>query len=176
MQLDGGSDNVRTITLSYANGASLATIYIVNTTLGSFEPGWEYWYVNRTQLSNLGAVGGLSVSVSDSNTTSPPSDPGYSPEQKFKQAQSPSGGWGSGWTTDPFGGAGYLYAGPTGADYLRLITSGGSPPAVNWVIWYQVLSSGSPSNFNPNGSWSTSSGSVPVPTGSLGYYIAQSTD
>jgi hypothetical protein len=175
LQVDGGEDNLRTVVMMFPSGAPLATMYIFNQSIGSYTTGREYWYVNRNAIAGQLGAAGLTISVSDSSPGSAPPDPGYSPEQKFQQTQSPAGGWGTGWTTDPYSVAGDLYAGPNNT-YVRFLVSNGSPASLTWVIWYQVLSSGSPANINPSGSWSAVSGGVPVPSGSLGYYIAQSTD
>ncbi len=172
LQIDSGTDNVRIITMTFPDGSPLATIYMLNVALGGYETGREYWFVNNGTIAGKLGADALTVSIVDSNTTTP-SDPGYSPEQRFSQPQSPTGGWGSGWTTDPISG-GDLYAGPNNT-YLRLVVSTGSPAVITRVVWYQVLSGGSPANINPAGSWSVGTGSVPVPSGSTGYSIAQIT-
>ncbi len=172
-QIDGGNDVWRSIQMVCADtGAAIAQVHIYNEIIGSFQTGIEYWYVCRSNLSRLGSAG-VNITVTDSNSRTGPSDPGYSPEQKFSQAQNPSGGWGTGWTTDPVSG-GHLYTGPNGS-YFRIKLSTDSPPIITYVAWYQVLSSGSPANLDPTGSWTVnSSGSVSVPSGSTGYDINQS--
>jgi Caspase domain len=169
-QIDGGTFVYRKLVMSFPDGSQLATVYVFNQAIGSFVTGKEYWYVNVSTLGNLGTYA-LTIGVTDSSSTTPPSDPNYAVEQRFTQSQSP--GWGTGWTTDPTSG-GYLYAGPSNL-YLRLFLSTSSPALVNRVVWYQVLAGGSPANIDPAGSWSTSSGSVTVPSGDAGYDINQST-
>ena len=171
LQLDGGSSVWRSITFTWADdGSAMATVYVFNQNLGTFVTGKEYWYANRDTLSKLGRTG-LTITVTDSNSLTPPSDPGYTVEQRFTQTQSP--GWGTGWTTDPVSSGGYLYTGPSGY-YLRLKNTTLTPPTINEVTWYQVLSSGSPANIDPAGSWANSgTGSVTVPSGSTGYDINQ---
>ncbi len=173
MQLDGGSKGWRTIQMVCADdGAAIATVYVFNEIIGTYQPGIEYWYVARSNLTRIGSVG-LVISVTDTDSRTAPSDPGYSPEQKFQQVQNPSGGWGAGWTTDPVSG-GYLYSGPSNYN-VRFKLSTSTPPTVTYVTWYQVLASGSPANIDPAGSWTVDSlGSVSVPSGSTGYDINQS--
>ncbi len=171
-QLDSGTSIWRCILMMDQTGTPIATIYIFNQAIGSYLTGKEYWFVNRGQLGSVG-TSTLTLNVSDSSSSTAPADPGYTTEQRFSQPQTPTGGWGAGWTTDPISG-GDLYAGPNGT-YLRLFLSAGSPAVVTRVVWYQVLASGTPANINPAGSWTVSSGAVPVPSGSTGYSIAQTT-
>jgi hypothetical protein len=171
MQLDGGEFNYRSIVLSFPDGEPAATVFVFNTAVGNFVTGKEYWYVNVDALGSLGSQA-LTISVTDSSSINAPSEPSYLPEQKFTQVQSP--GWGTSWTSDPVSG-GDLYSGPNNTA-VRFVLSTGSPALVSRVVWYQVLSTGTPANIDPSGTWSVSlGGSVIVPSGSVGYDVNQST-
>jgi len=168
LEVDPGNDNYRAIVMTLSDGTQLATVYIFNVDLGTYVTGKEYWFINRNALTNLGRYG-MSISVIDSNSNTPPGDPGYTSEQAV--APSHLSNWGTGWTTDPYS-TGQLFAGPSG-DYLRIQTLATSPPLIDGVIWYQVLASGTPADIDPAGSWTAEGdSSVSVPRGSTGYDIS----
>jgi hypothetical protein len=146
-----------------------------NTMFRGFSPGTEYWYVNLSSLSLFGSYR-LYAASTDYGSTPAPTSPGYASQQAFQLAENPSGGWGSGWTTDPVSG-GFLYsAWAVPGVYLRVTIAYGSlSNTVGNITWYQVLSSGSPANLAPGGNFSVSSGSVPVGSGYTGYDISQAT-
>lgn len=144
----------------------LATVYIFNRPLGSYQTGIEYWFVNSSSLSLLGSYGLTMVSTASSSGTAPP-DPAYSSEQAFSLPNLSA--WGTGWTTDPASG-GTLYSGPS-QQALRLTT--GSTGVTN-IRWYQVIAStATPHNLTVNGSFTVGASSVSVSTGYKGYSIAQ---
>jgi hypothetical protein len=173
-QLDPGTKVWRQVTLTFADGTPLATIYVFNRALGSYVTGHEYWYVNRSALVELGKSN-LSIRATDESTTTPPSDPGYANEQRFVLNENVS--WGAGWTTDPYS-TGSLYTGadPSGNPLaLRLFTSSSR---ITTVVWYQAGTDGGCSvctNITPAGTFSMSSGAWTLPPGYVGHDIAQST-
>ncbi len=173
-QIDSGTDVWREITLTFADGTPMAAVFIFNDAIGTYQTGWEYWYVNRDSLTELGSA--LDIAYSDHGRTTMPSPPTYTHRQTFQVVQDPTGGWGTEWTTDPLSG-GTLYNGsdPTGtADfYLRLFKSSASPPVLTEVAWYQILPCiKSPSNITPDGTFSAAT-SVTVPAEHGGYDIHQ---
>ena len=158
-----------------SNTTTFATVIIVNTTqFSGFTTDTEYWYVNLGSLSLLGSYS-LNVYASTYGSSPAPVAPKYSGGmQAFTLAENP--GWGSGWTTDPVSG-GYLFSswGLPGV-YLRVgIAYGTHGDTVSQLTWYQVLSSGSPSNISPSGHMPATSGSVSVSSGYTGYDISQAT-
>jgi hypothetical protein len=159
------------VQMTFADGTALATVFTVSQAVGNYTPDHEYWYVNTGALGELGSS---NLTITSTTLTGSPSDPGYSSEQKFVLTENVS--WGTGWTTDPRSG-GNLYAG-TDANgdslALRMYTNSGGTK-VTGIVWYQILSSGSPANITPSGTFSTATGSVSVPSGDLGYDIAQNT-
>jgi hypothetical protein len=158
-----------TMTFDDASHTPFGQIYLFSSTLGSYQPGLEYWYVNRDSLSLLGNTT-LSITVTNYSNSVTPTDPGYASEQTFTHVTYPTGGWGTGWTTDPVSG-GSLYGG-SNQRYVRLKT-GGTPLGISNVTWYQVLpSTSTPANITPSGTFSVST-AVSVPTGYLGYHISQ---
>ncbi len=168
LEVDPGIDNYRAIVMTLSDGTQLATVYIFNEDLGTYVTGKEYWFINRNALTNLGRYG-MSISVTDSNSNTPPGDPGYTSEQAV--APSHLSNWGTGWTTNPYS-TGQLFAGPSGF-YLRIQTLATSPPLIDGVICMQVLASGTPADIDPAGSWTAEGeSSVSVPRGSTGYDIA----
>jgi hypothetical protein len=170
-QVPPGSLIWRSVVFTFADPSSteLGKIYIFNRAFSGYTTGTEYWYVDRDSLGLLGSYG-LSITTTDHTAATTPVDPGYSSEQTFTQPVNPTGGWGTGWTSDPVSG-GSLHGGPN-SHYLRLKT-GGTPLGVSNVTWYQVLpNTATPANITPNGTFSLTTG-VSVPTGHLGYSISQ---
>lgn len=168
-EIDTGFLNQRKMRMMFDDSQStpFATMDIVSRTIGAFEPGNEYWYVNLDSVSMLGQHG-LTITIIDSSSEEEPEAPGYTHEQQFTLDEFPSGGWGSSWTSDPVSG-GTLHGDGYGT-YVRLFTSSG---AVSRIVWYQVIESNrSPSYLTPGGSFSVTS-SVSVPSGYLGYDIDQ---
>src|SRR5262249_16690263 len=151
----------------------LATLYVFSQAIGTFQVGKEYWYVNRNAVSTIGSAD-LSITITDHDNSETPQDPGYGSEQKFALAENVS--WGSGWTTDPVsGGSLYTGADPNGNPQgLRLFTAGVSG-RITRIVWYQALTSGSPANITPGGTFSVGSGAFGVPSGETGYDISQTT-
>lgn len=183
-QIDGGIKVWRQYTILFANGNELARINVVNSTGCGFSGGTEYWYANRSNLSSLGSMG-LSITYTEGPTSWPtgctlppdpcnpapglPPDPCYVNEQSFTQPTNPSGGWGTGWTSDPQSG-GTLHT-ASGGIALRLEKSSATPPTLTGVTWYQIIAStATPQNINPAGTFSVAS-SLTVPRGYRGYHI-----
>jgi hypothetical protein len=176
-QLDTGSDIWRGITFTFndPNLTPFATVIMVNTTqFTGFSEGKEYWWVNLSSLNLFGSYA-LDCASVDHGSSPAPSAPKYSSTQAFTQDVNPSGGWGSGWTTDPVSG-GYLFSSwALPGVYLRVkLSTGSGSPTVSNITWYQVLSSGSPANLTPAGHMPTAS-SVYVGSGYTGYDISQGT-
>lgn len=145
----------------------VATVYIFNQALGTYVTDTEYWFVNLNSISLLGTYG-LDIASSAKTTTTAPPDPAYASEQAFSLANSRA--WGTGWTTDPAGGFGTLYSGPS-SQALRLTT--GVSGLLN-IRWYQVIAStATPYNLTVNGLFNLGSTSVSVPSGYKGYSISQ---
>jgi hypothetical protein len=96
--------------------------------------------------------------------------------QHFVLDENPSGGWGSGWTTDPVSG-GYLFYSWGLPFYLRVqLAYGTAGNTVSQITWYQVLPSGtSPANISPGGNFGMTSGSVTIAPGYTGYDVSQAT-
>jgi hypothetical protein len=154
-----------------STGTEIGQIIGINQNVGGFVADNEYWYVDKAVL---GGIGTSDVYISHSDGAGTPSTPSYSNMQSFTLPTNPTGGWGTGWTSDPLASAGKLYQ--NGAHSLRLQTTGtGVATTVTAVAWYQViLSSNSPANITPSSTFSyTSGGSVSVGTGYLGYDINQ---
>jgi hypothetical protein len=167
-QLDGGYFVYRKVTLTFASGTPLATVYVFNQAIGSFNTGTEYWYVNLG-ATNLIGTSSLSIAYTDSSSTTPPPDPNYASEQRFTEAQNVS--WGSAWTTDPLS-YGTLHAGPNNM-WLRLAKSSTSPHALTNIAWYQALPTGrAPANISPSGTFNVV-GSLTLPGGYSGFDINQ---
>jgi hypothetical protein len=173
-QVDPGGKVWRQITLAFADGTPLATIYVFNQALGTFVTGREYWYVNRGALVEIGK-NNLSITATDMGTTTPPADPGYASEQRFNLNENVS--WGAGWTTDPYH-TGALYTGtdPNGNPLaLRIFNSSSG---LTGVVWYQAGTDGGCSvctNVTPVGTFSLGSGAWALPPGYTGHDIAQNT-
>jgi hypothetical protein len=170
-QVSPWRDGTRRITMTFADTAvtQFATIIIVSRTNGTFQPGNEYWYVNRDALGLLGSTA-LDISVADYRTGGL-DDPSYVHEQQFTEVEFPTSGWGSAWTSDPLSGGTLL--GDGSSIYLRVTT--GTSGNVSRVAWYQVIpTTQSPQYLVPSGRFSVySGGSVSVPTGYRGYDIDQ---
>jgi hypothetical protein len=170
-QIDPSYDIWRKITMTFASGTPLATIYVFNWPLGSYVIGTEYWYVNTGALSLLGREGLNMVATNEPNFNTP-SPPGYTNQQSIQLPENVS--WGTGWTVDPVSG-GSLYAAGAGGIYLRLTRNPLNPALLNRITWYQVLTTGAtPSNITPTGAYSIAGASVPVTAGHSGYDISQS--
>ncbi|APR80916.1 Hypothetical protein A7982_06263 [Minicystis rosea] len=175
-QVDGGYKVWRQVTFTFTDPAQtqLGKVFVFNRAAFGYQPGSEYWFVNRSSLGLLGRYG-ITISSTDLNSTVSPVDPSYASEQAFTLDQYPTSGWGSAWTGDPVAG-GVLHAGANG-QYLRLSASPASstgPASLAGVTWYQVLPTGStPHNITPSGTFSLAGSSVGVPTGSVGYDVNQ---
>jgi hypothetical protein len=172
-QIDSGTSHWRKLIFYQNNdsGPEFGELIAVNRSSGGFVAGNEYWYVDKSALGNLGTS---NVYISYSDGIGTPSAPSYSNMQSFTMVTNPTGGWGSGWTSDPLASLGKLYQ--NGSHSLRLQTTGsGSSTTVTAVAWYQVIPSGnSPANIAPSGTFGyASGGSVTVGTGNLGYAINQ---
>ncbi len=156
-----------TMTLADPSNTPLATVYVFNRALGSYQTGTEYWFVNLNSMSLVGTYGISVVTTTSSSSTAPP-DPAYASEQAFSLPNLSA--WGTGWTTDP-GSGGSLYSGPS-QHSLRLTK--GSTGLTN-IRWYQVIAStATPANLTVNGSFTLGASTVSVPMGYLGYSISQS--
>jgi hypothetical protein len=176
LEVDSGLDVWRQYWFNFtdANDTAFATLIIVNSNFTGFSTGTEYWYINLSSFNLLGS-NALLCSSTDYGSSPAPVAPKYSSMQSFTMVQSPAGGWGSGWTTDPVSG-GYLFSswGLPGS-YLRVtLTSGTGAASVSALTWYQVLASGTPANIVPGGHMPATSGAVSVPSGYTGYDISQS--
>jgi hypothetical protein len=169
-QIDTGWTSVRRVTMTLADRAHtpFATVIMVSRATGTFQPGVEYWYVNRDAVSLLGGAP-LDITTTDYSTGGL-EDPHYRNEQTFSQIQFPTSGWGSGWTSDPLSGGKLLGDGVS--TYVRVTAD---PPGENVtdVAWYQIIpATQSPRWLTPSGRFSPATG-VYVPTGYLGYDIDQ---
>ena len=173
-QLDPDQSVWRKFTFDFNSDLHLATVYVFNQPLGSYQTGTEYWFVNKANVGKIGTRA-LTITATDESSTTAPPDPNYLSEQRFTLAENVS--WGTGWTTDPVSG-GSLY---TGTDPernfvgLRLFTSGTS---VSHIVWYE-LADGSGGctvcNLTPAGTFSVTTGAVTPPAGTYGYDISQNT-
>ena len=158
----------RSLTFTFSNGKSFATVYLFKSPVGNFAVGKEYWYVNLDSLTYLGSKS-LSVTTYDSPNPAAPSDPNYANQQSFILTQTSN--WGSSWTSDPLSG-GNLYTASNG-QALR-ITQGTSPARLTSLAWYQVLPINStPSNITPASTFDVGGSSVAVPSGNVGYDILE---
>lgn len=144
---------------TFENDAPLASILVIgNSDMGSYLARTEYWYVETSSLQYLGSED-LEVEHVD-GTGTPPSLTG---DQEFTQPVFPT--WNS-FTSDPVD-AGHLYGGAQA--HLRIKTDAGE---ILRVTWYQTVDhDGDPKNVTPDGTYTVSSGSVPIPSGDDGYYI-----
>ncbi len=168
-QIIEGRELVRVVRLVFADTARtpFAEIHIATQQTARYQPGVEYWHVNR-DATRLLATTSLDIGVTD--VTAEPPDPDYPNEQRFTEIEYPTSGWGSGWTTDPLS-YGRLLGNGSGV-YLRLATS--TSGDVTRVGWYQVIpSTASPQWLTPSGRFVSSGGSVIVGGGYRGYDIDQ---
>ncbi|APR75808.1 Hypothetical protein A7982_01155 [Minicystis rosea] len=156
---------------TFADGprTPFAVVTVVNRETRQYQPGIEYWVVNRDALGLLG-LHPLDVTSRDATSAADPPDPDYLDAQRFTQIEFPTSGWGTSWTVDPLSG-GALYEDGNGIG-LRLFTS--TTGNVSEIAWYQVIpSTQGPRYLAPGGRFSPLGTSVSVPRGYLGYDIDQ---
>jgi hypothetical protein len=173
-QLDPGFKVWRQVTLTFASGVPLATVYVFNRALGGYRTGVEYWFVNRDAVSLVGRSD-LTIAAVDESTTGAPTDPGYTHEQTFDLDANAS--WGTGWTTDPVSGGSLYDGGDANGKFigLRLFTNA-ARTSIDRIVWYQDAPRGSVVvNVTPSGTFSVSAGSVAPPTGTFGFDVSQTT-
>lgn len=118
----------------------------------------EYWFVDTSNLANLGDQD-LEAGYEDGNST-PPS---LSGDQEFTQPVYLT--WES-FSTDPVSDVGELYS--NGNHHLRVKLDAGE---VYRLTWYQTLTTQNPQNRAPDGTFTAVGGNVSVPSGQYGYYV-----
>lgn len=156
-------------TFADSSHTPFAVATVVSRATTSYQPGTEYWFVNRSALGLLGSYA-LDITTSDGSGTIDPPNPDYPSEQTFTQVEYPTSGWGSSWSSDPLSG-GVLYDDGNGTG-LRLFVS--TTGTVSEVAWYQVIpSTQSPRYLTPGGRFSVNGTSMSVPRGYSGYDIDQ---
>jgi hypothetical protein len=134
-------------------------LVIGNADIGGFGKGTEYWYVHTSALGDLGEE-----DIEVSRTSGDEDPPSLSGDQEFTQAVDQT--WVN-FTTDPVG-VGELYSNAGGDHYLRVKVDSGE---VIRIVWYQTITTQSPENVAPDGTFSAVGGSVSVPGGHYGYHV-----
>lgn len=118
----------------------------------------EYWFVDTSNLDNLGELD-LEAGYEDGNST----PPALSGDQEFTQPVYLT--WQS-FSTDPVSDVGELYS--NGNHHLRIKLDAGE---VYRLTWYQTLTTQNPQNRAPDGTFSAVGGNVSVPSGQYGYCV-----
>lgn len=127
--------------------------------VSGFSTNTEYWYVESSALAGLG-----DEDIEVSSTSGDGTPPSLSGDQEFTQPVYLTWQY---FTTDPVSG-GELYSNAAGDRFLRIKVVSGE---ITRVTWYQTISTQSPTNIAPAGTFTPAEGSVTVPNGKYGYYI-----
>lgn len=158
--IQGDGDYVKYTLTFDESGHTLADIYLLHETIGSFEGGVEYWYVKTSYLEELGEH---DIVISHQDGEGEPSPASGLQEFELDNIET----WAS-FSTDPLAEVGYRYS--NGNIHLRIDAD---REEVYGITWYQTMSTGSPANISPNGTFSTASGAVTIASGHTGYYVSQ---
>lgn len=141
------------------NNPLLDLLVMSDETIEGFAADTEYWYVDSSALAALGEE-----DIEVSSTSGDGMPPSLSGDQEFTQPVFPT--W-QPFSTDPVS-VGELYSNAAGDIHIRIKVESGE---ITRIVWYQTISSQSPTNVRPDGAFTPVGGSVTVPSGEYGYYI-----